>query len=109
MNDNTDNEDPNDDLLRNLQKLAQYQPEAPPYLAARIVANLPDISPLERLVGWFTATMWRGATAAVIPLMIGFVIGVSGTHPADDDVTAWYDAEDLVYATTIEEYNYDEI
>ncbi len=98
-----------DQLDQRLQRLRQLQTRAPAHLAGRILANLPEPTPAEQFLLWLTTSLWRPALAAAVPLMIGFVAGVFGSHPLNDDLAAWYSAEDLVYATFIEEYEHDEI
>jgi hypothetical protein len=100
----------NDEQLNHhLDELRRNEPQAPPHLVTRILANTPEATAAERLTAWLTAGIWRGAAAAVLPLLVGFVLGVTGSSTAADDLSTWYAAEDLVYAGTIEEYDYDEI
>ena len=96
-------------LNHHLDELRRNEPQAPPHLVARIIANTPEATALERVAGWLTAALWRGAVVTATPLLVGFALGMGGSGADDRDLSAWYAAEDLVYARTIEEYDYDEI
>jgi hypothetical protein len=89
-----------------LADLAARRPAAPDYLAARIVANLPEPTALEFIRTWLLQSVWRGATALVLPLALGFVLG-SGI-PMEQEVS-WAESESLVFADTLEEYDSSEI
>ena len=88
-----------------LAQLAAQPIVAPGYLAPRIIANLPDQEPLDRLLGWLSTALWRGAAATALPLLLGFVLGTANI--AETEI--WEEAEALVYADKITEYEYDEI
>ena len=97
------------ELNQHLQALARRQARAPDYLAGRILAQVPERNALDRLTQWFGAAPWRGAMAAALPLLAGFVLGTVVNNAAVDDASAWYAAEELVYGRSYEEYEYDEI
>ena len=103
------NQQNEDELSQHLGALRRMQPTAPAHLAPKILANLPEPTAVDRFTLWLTTAVWRPALAAAVLLMLGFVAGVYGSNPYVEDVTSWYAAEDLVYAATIEEYDYDEI
>jgi len=97
-------------LLEQLEQIRRSQPAAPPYLAARIVATLPETSALERLTLWLLASVPRTAVLAAVPLLAGFVFGFNAQPRDDQALAVWLTSEDLVYtATQLEEYEYDEI
>jgi hypothetical protein len=90
---------------RQLKQLKQHRQPAPEYLASRILANLPERGPAEMIFSWFGASAWRGATAAMLPLILGMAFGIISTAEQEP----WYESQTLVFADTIEEYDYDEI
>lgn len=98
-----------DPLNQHLDGLRRVQPLAPPHLASRILANLPGATVQERAILWLTDKLWRPAVAAAVPLMLGFVAGMFSSNPNVEEITDWYAAQDLVYAASIEEYDYDEL
>lgn len=58
----------------------------PAHLQARIIAHAaaagPD--PVEQVVGWLTARLWRPALGAMLLATAGFLAGVTVTEPAVD-------------------------
>ncbi|MEZ5560632.1 MAG: hypothetical protein R3E86_19065 [Pseudomonadales bacterium] len=53
---------------------------APPGLAARIMATVPEADALQRLGDWLVGALWRPALLALVPLLLGFVLGTSVTR-----------------------------
>jgi hypothetical protein len=49
---------------------------APPGLRTRILARLPEPTPVPAVLRWLTARMWRPVLAAALPLVVGFVVGI---------------------------------
>lgn len=98
MNDN--------DLDQAFERLRQQPSAAPPYLAQRVLANLPDNEPLDRLWRWFSASLWRIAAGAALPLLVGIAVGMSNARVTENN---WVEAEVLVFADALAEYEYDEI
>ena len=88
-----------------LAQLAEQPAVAPSYLASRIVANLPDQEPLDRVLDWLSSALWRGAAVAAVPLLLGFALGSANMAETE----TWEEAEALVYVDTITEYDNDEI
>lgn len=89
-----------------LADLAARRPEAPDYLAARIVANLPEPSAFQFIRSWLLQSVWRGATALILPLALGFVLGLG--NPVEQEMS-WVESESLLFADTLEEYDSSEI
>lgn len=89
-----------------LADLAARAPAAPSYLAGRIVANLPEPNPFEFIRTWLLHSMWRGATALILPLALGFVLGLGNRVEQDE---SWTESESLVFADTLLEYDNSEI
>ena len=63
-------------LARDLEALKAERPSAPAYLHQRIVANLPEREPVPELLDWLRASAWRSVSAAALPLVFGFVMGI---------------------------------
>ncbi len=97
--------DPEASLDRDLERLREAQPAAPAYLKERIVANLPERDPGQELLDWLRASAWRGVTAAALPLLLGFAIGLS----AGDDAELDMETDSLIFAEVWEAYQTDEI
>ena len=97
-----------EELTEHLNALSHNPPGAPAYLTTRILAQLPDHAPLDRVFQWLTAALWRSVAAAAVPIMVGFVLGTTGIDMQSDD-DLWYHTQSLVYADSLEEYDYDEI
>ncbi len=95
-----------DDLDQAFDRLRQQPSKAPPYLAQRVLANLPEREPLDRLWQWFSASLWRVAAGTALPLLLGFAVGISNAVQSED---SWAEAEALVFADGLVEYEYDEI
>lgn len=59
--------------------------EAPLGLKTRVLANLPE---REAWLEWLTRAVWRPAALALVPLVVGFGVGLNAAHgaAADDDV-----------------------
>lgn len=93
------------ELEQRLKSLADQQLAAPDHLAQRIEARLPDSAPLDRVVGWFGAAAWRGAVAAMLPLALGLSLGFAY---AGETQSLWDDTA-IVFADSVEIYDYDEI
>ena len=98
MNDN--------DLDQAFDQLQQQSTKAPPYLAQRVLANLPEREPLDRLWQWFSVSLWRVAAGTALPLLLGVAVGMSSAGQTED---SWAEAEALVFADALAEYEYDEI
>ena len=93
----------NDNELNSaLGELAARRTPAPEYLAARIVANLPEPSAFEFIRTWLLHSVWRGATALILPLALGFVLGLNNSVSHNDN---WAESESLVFADTLLEYD----
>lgn len=88
-----------------LERVQHTSHQAPDYLAAKIQANLPTRAPFDRVFSWFGVSLWRGVLTALLPLAIGFSFGLGEVQ----DLEPWIEAEALMYADTLEEYDYDEI
>ena len=95
-----------EEFLQQLDGLAQTRQPAPAHLGPRIVANLPPRDPIESLLDWLGAGLWRGAMAAILPLAVGFALGVSQVEESRDP---WFESQTLLFADTLEEYDLDEI
>jgi len=92
-----------------LERAQQPKHQAPDYLATKILANLPTQEPFEQLFSWFGASIWRGALTALLPLALGFSLGVGiGSNDAQEQ-DPWLDTESLMFADVLEEYDFDEI
>ena len=89
-----------------LADLAAQRTAAPSYLAGRIVANLPEPNAFDFIRTWLLGSVWRGATALILPLALGFVLGLGNRVEQDD---SWTESESLVFADTLLEYNSNEI
>ena len=103
-----------EDLIQQLAQIQQHEPTAPPYLAQRIIANVPiELSAIDRFVLWLTGNLWRSAAAAAAPLAVGFTLGLIVDAAPMDEAASWYGAEDLVYSASFnevfEDYDYDDI
>ncbi|MEM9624325.1 MAG: hypothetical protein AAF993_21980 [Pseudomonadota bacterium] len=91
-----------------LAGLAREPHEAPAHLASRVLANLPTNNPFADLLDWFTASYWRSAWTAALPLVFGFALGMTVQFEGDsyiDDL----DMQALLYVEQIEEIEFDEI
>lgn len=88
-----------------LEQLANQQNGAPAYLAARIVANLPEPSAFDHIKTWLHGSAWRGATALLLPLALGFVLGLNNVEVDN----SWAESESLVFADSLLEYDNSEI
>ncbi len=88
-----------------LEKLANQQSGAPAYLASRIVANLPEPTAFDHIKIWLHGSAWRGATALILPLALGFVLGLNNV----DVDESWAESESLVFADSLLEYDNSEI
>lgn len=88
-----------------LEQLAHQQTGAPTYLASRIVANLPEPTTFDHILIWLRGSAWRGATALVLPLALGFVVGLNNV----DVDESWAESESLVFADSFLEYDNSEI
>ena len=95
-----------EDLEQAFEQIKQQSVTAPPHLAQRILANLPERDPLERLWQWFSASLWRAAATAALPLLVGFALGACDIMQTGE---SWEEAEVLVFADALVEYEYDEI
>ena len=95
-------------LDEKLEQLRQKPVPAPAYLAPRIAANLQQVSPVDQLVNQLLNPFWRPLALTVLPLLIGFALGVTGT-PANSVADIWYEADLLVFTDAVEAYDYDEI
>ena len=92
-------------LERDLALLKEAQPRAPDYLQARIMANLPERDAVDDFFAWLRASAWRGVTAAALPLVLGFALGMaSGESESANPV-----ADSLYFANVWEAYDSDEI
>ena len=89
-----------------LADLAAQRTVAPSYLAGRIMANLPEPNAFDFIRTWLLVSVWRGATALILPLALGFVLGLSNRVEQDE---SWTESESLVFADTLLEYNSNEI
>jgi hypothetical protein len=89
-----------------LADLAAQHPTAPSYLAGRIVANLPAPNAFEFIRTWLLRSVWRGATALILPLALGFALGLGNRVEQDE---SWAESESLVFADTLLEYDSNEI
>ncbi|XOV84112.1 MAG: hypothetical protein ACFHXK_03130 [bacterium] len=94
------------DLDDALAALAAQRPPTPDYLAARIIANLPEPGAFELIRSWLLHSVWRGATALILPLVIGFVLG-SGTGVSHNE--SWTETESLLFVDALLEYDSNEI
>lgn len=56
-----------------------------PGLAERIAANAEPNEVWLRLTNWFQAALWRGAFAMMLPVMLGFIVGVTVPGEVEDD------------------------
>ncbi len=82
-------------------ELAQLREHrATPGLDERILAELPVRDGVQRIVDWLTGALWRPALAATIPLLLGFILGI--TIPEEDSQLA-DELSLLVFSTTYEE------
>lgn len=68
-----------------LDTLLSELPELPanPAMVQQTMGLLTERNPLDRFFEWFFVALWRPALAAVLPLLIGFVIGTA-TSLEDD-------------------------
>jgi len=94
-----------EELNKHLNALGRQQTPAPNYLAARIEARLPDAAPLDQVLAWLGGAIWRGAAAAMLPLALGLSLGLAY---GDNGELAWEDTA-IVFADSLEVYDYDEI
>ncbi len=92
-------------LERDLERLRASQPAAPAHLKERIIANLPERDPWQDLFDWLRASAWRGVTAAALPLLLGFAVGLA----AGDDPELELATDSLIFAEVWEAYETDEI
>jgi len=90
-----------------LDELLQPQQAAPAYLSQRILANLPTASPAQDIFSWLTSSLWRSAWVAALPLVLGFVMGIT-VSLNDNSLADELDVEALVFAQHIEEFEVDE-
>jgi len=99
--------DPDSRLTAQLDALSAHNAKAPEHLAARIIAATAEEAqqdPSGPLLEWLAASLWRGAAAAVAPMLIGFGLGVAVEVRQDQ-------GEDLsshMLADTYEELGFDE-
>ena len=103
MNDTEPQNTCDEELARDLKALKAEQPGAPAYLEQRIMANLPDREPTLELLDWLRASAWRSVTAAALPLIFGFVMGVL----IGGDEVSYTDS--ILYADIWEAYESNEI
>lgn len=94
-----------EDFIHELDQLRDLRQTAPAHLAPRILANVSPREPLDRIFAWFGESLWRVAATALLPLAIGFGVGMGNI----DERETWSEAETLVFIDTLEEYGYDEI
>lgn len=93
------------DLLREARELESALDDALPAIAAplglqtRLLANLPE---REAWFEWLTVKAWRPAALALVPLVVGFGIGLNvaqgatAMEDADDDILlALFDPDEL--------------
>ena len=75
------------DLTRKLEApfLSAPTPPVSPHLAGRILSALPPQDPLQHALGWLLQSWWRPLSAAVLPLMLGGVIGLSAPPTGSDE------------------------
>jgi len=96
-------------LTQALDSLSQEPYVAPDYLAARVLSRLADPAtanePFDAALAWFRETLWRGAVAAALPIILGLVVGSINVTDQDD----WNEAEMWVFADVLEEYDSNEI
>ncbi len=85
-------------LESELAKLREHQ--ATPGLDVKILAELPTRDGVQRIVDWLSASLWRPALAAAIPLALGFILGI--TIPEEDSQLA-DELSLLVFSETYEE------
>ena len=71
-----------------------------PGLERKILAELPPRDSLQRIADWLTGALWRPALAAAVPLVVGFVLGI--TVPEEDSQLA-DELSLLVFSETYEE------
>ena len=94
-----------DQLTHALNSLTHEQHLAPEYLVARVInrlANLPaKREPFDLALAWFQETLWRGALAAVLPILLGVAVGSVNLTEQDE----WNEAEMWVFADVLEEYD----
>jgi hypothetical protein len=97
------------ELNRLLEQIQQSSSQTPEYLAKKIIANLPERTPLDRMLDFLTANIWRPLATAALPLLIGFTLGVSGEPGGQPETQIWFEAESILFAESYEEYTNDEI
>ncbi len=103
MNDTNTDSTSDESLDRELKLLEAQRPGAPAYLHQRIVASLPEREPAVELLEWLGASAWRSITAAALPLVIGFAVGVLF---GGDEISY---ADSILFADTWEAYESNEI
>ncbi|MCE2424647.1 MAG: hypothetical protein J4F45_06035 [Pseudomonadales bacterium] len=64
---------------------------APLGLKTRVLANLPAVEPW---LQWWTAKAWRPAALALVPLVVGFGVGMNVAGRLDEDTAT--DDEDML-------------
>ena len=89
------------DLLAEAAALHSVLDEVLPVVAAplglktRVFANLPE---REAWIEWFTIRIWRPVGLALVPLVVGFGVGVNyadAEHGEDDVLLALFDPDEL--------------
>jgi len=98
-----------DDLHEHLRALSAARLAAPEYLAQRIESNLPDANPVDRILGWLSAAIWRSAIAVSVPIALGLSAGAFSPPSDSTERSIWYISESLVFADNLKVFDDDEI
>jgi len=115
-----------DELSSQLRGLAEYRQEAPAALRSRVLSVTAETS-IETHPGadqtehdqsgwwsWLTQSSWRTASAFMLPLMVGYVVGLNTPAPIDEGElegelqAAWLLGDtNLVFADSLADYEQD--
>ena len=82
------------------------RPAAPAQISLRILNRIARQDPWDRWMGWFAAALWRPALAAVVPLVIGFAIGIQSAPATDALLIA--ELSELPLSANFEDTVYDD-
>ena len=89
-------------LQKRLDAYSNTSISAPPELAKRIMAQIAE-RPTPPLLNWLLESLWRTASLGVLPIVLGFSLGMSNIVETSSN-TMDVDVEAIIYLSEVEEF-----